>query len=473
MEMERLRGRGVSLIRALASLPPLKLAPSCHARLAKLLHSELRFLNQLSDGNQFSKLCSTNLGYLDAVVCVLQHPLVDAVSAVLQTVPVKVWRGSLCDIEMGAAAAVEAQVHVDIVCTFNGRPVWFVVSDRNPKYLNWVDGVDGSKGLRSRVLLLLRAAIGNVVLRPSAVIFCFAKGVPETLGEKLHAEFGAARVESFGRNLANRIMGGSTVIFQDVEEGEWVDILIDKDHLDWYSSEGTECTKGGQVRNLDNLNRIHGWATFQVDVKSFLFKLKNQSVTEPELSVNEDFDSLSECLAKWNDSFFQIFDQEDENLATLFRTLHSGFGNQLEKGLISCYDQPHNSFSSLLEALRIDKGELSETNAHQSSQSNFVNLDTTAMIAIVSEASNGVAGMLMSMPEEELRQKFGSTAKFMRDQAESELEKPLLLEMLAELAHKRPFISQYVHDEFKSVLAVCGGDAEKQRADGFLRLLLN
>uniref|UniRef100_A0A0D9XKY1 DUF1308 domain-containing protein n=1 Tax=Leersia perrieri TaxID=77586 RepID=A0A0D9XKY1_9ORYZ len=59
----------------------------------------------------------------------------------------------------------------------------------------------------------------------------------------------------------------------------------------------------------------------------------------------------------------------------------------------------------------------------------LVNLDTTALVAIVSGISNGGVGKLMSIPESETRARFKCNYKFVMDQAHSELQSPVLVEL--------------------------------------------
>uniref|UniRef100_K7LE90 DUF1308 domain-containing protein n=1 Tax=Glycine max TaxID=3847 RepID=K7LE90_SOYBN len=58
-------------------------------------------------------------------------------------------------------------IHVDVVCTLNRKPVWIIVSDRNPEYISW-DRCCKSKGLKLRIEEVLAAALSNLTLRPSS-----------------------------------------------------------------------------------------------------------------------------------------------------------------------------------------------------------------------------------------------------------------------------------------------------------------
>lgn len=53
-------------------------------------------------------------------------------------------------------------------------------------------------------------------------------------------------------------------------------------------------------------------------------------------------------------------------------------------------------------------------------------------------------------------------------QALSELERPLLTEIEKVMTARQPIMSQYVHDEFCSIVSVIGGPKEKDRARAIL-----
>jgi hypothetical protein len=102
---------------------------------------------------------------------------------------------------------------------------------------------------------------------------------------------------------------------------------------------------------------------------------------------------------------------------------------------------------------------------------NLVNLDTTALVALVSELTNCGARALKQMTSEEREKQFPSMAKFVVDQAQSELERPLLPEFQEILLHRLPIISEYVLDEFRSIVLANGGTCENQRAEELLGCL--
>lgn len=129
---------------------------------------------------------SVNIGHLEAVVHILEQPFITGVSRVCKPFPLSPTIGNGEKSDCGAAKGV----YVDIVCTLNRDPVWFIVSDRNPKYVSW-DECSGNKGLRTRIQQVLDAARSSLTLKPSSVILFFSNGLDQCVCEKLQGEFGA------------------------------------------------------------------------------------------------------------------------------------------------------------------------------------------------------------------------------------------------------------------------------------------
>ncbi|KAJ1295032.1 hypothetical protein BS78_01G192400 [Paspalum vaginatum] len=101
----------------------------------------------------------------------------------------------------------------------------------------------------------------------------------------------------------------------------------------------------------------------------------------------------------------------------------------------------------------------------------LVNLDTTALVAIVSGISNGGVGRLMAVPESETRARFKCNYKFVVDQAQSELQLPILVELRKAVEGKQCIICETVNTEFKEIVSMCGGHEEKTRARHLLKQL--
>ncbi|KAK8342767.1 hypothetical protein V6Z11_A08G264000 [Gossypium hirsutum] len=102
----------------------------------------------------------------------------------------------------------------------------------------------------------------------------------------------------------------------------------------------------------------------------------------------------------------------------------------------------------------------------------FINFDTTALIAIVSGISNGCAEELLNKPEVELRHRFKGNYDFVIAQAMSELQYPIHANLSAAVSGKRGIICESVLSEFKELVLMCGGANEKHRADQLLKCLL-
>nr|GEW84109.1 hypothetical protein [Tanacetum cinerariifolium] len=192
------------------------LSLSCRHTLLRLIHSELSFLSRVSFSDFTTEsepsIC-VNIGHLESVVYILQQPNIFGVSRVCKTVPFQPLT------QNGTHNTALQGAHVDIVCTFDGNPVWIIVSDRNPKYLSW-DGQQESsknKGLRARAQLLLEIAHNSTALKPTSLIFFFSNGLNRFTREKFRSEFGAVDVGSKFSNL--------DINFSKELGGLWVDIL--------------------------------------------------------------------------------------------------------------------------------------------------------------------------------------------------------------------------------------------------------
>lgn len=88
-------------------------------------------------------------------------------------------------------------VYVDVVCSLNRNPVWFIVSGRNPRCISWNGGSsEKDKGLRNKIQLVVDAARHSpVTLRPSSIVLFFSNGLGDDVYQKLRCEFGAVDVE--------------------------------------------------------------------------------------------------------------------------------------------------------------------------------------------------------------------------------------------------------------------------------------
>lgn len=171
--------------------------------LFRLINSELSFLNRVSLSSSLK--LSTNIGYLEAVVHILQNPLVTAVSRVCKTISV----------------SLKLSVYIDVICSFNGNPVWFIVSDRNPRYISWEDSgeIRNCKGLRSKIVeLVFAASESSVTVRPSSIILFFSNGLQSCILDKLRGEFGAT-------DLGFGFSDFDCEFYDELEDEDWVSVL--------------------------------------------------------------------------------------------------------------------------------------------------------------------------------------------------------------------------------------------------------
>ncbi|XP_058090240.1 uncharacterized protein LOC131236804 isoform X2 [Magnolia sinica] len=210
IKVEFAKNRCRSVIDRIQALPPSKITDSCKRTLIKLADSELKFLSRLSLPHDFSGSISVNVGYLESVVHVLQQPFISGVSRVCKPIPLSSPHGRKCD-------SRSKGIHVDIVCTVDGNPFWFIISDRNPKYITWL-GSHRHKGLRTRVEHVLVAACSALTLKPLSVVLFFSNGINEIVAQKLQDEFGASEFQA-------EFSLPDSSIFTELEE-EWVYVTV-------------------------------------------------------------------------------------------------------------------------------------------------------------------------------------------------------------------------------------------------------
>ncbi|KAL3642248.1 hypothetical protein CASFOL_013063 [Castilleja foliolosa] len=171
--VEDTKRRCAALSDRLQRLPNSKLSRSLKTTLSRLIHSELNFLHRLSAA---SHPLSSNIGYLEAVMHVVQQPSITGISRVCKPINL----------------SHPHSIYVDIVCSLNGNPVWFIVSDRNPRYISW----DTNKGLKQKIEHVVDAARRSpVTLRPSSVVLFFSNGLDDGVYQNLRCEFRAVDLE--------------------------------------------------------------------------------------------------------------------------------------------------------------------------------------------------------------------------------------------------------------------------------------
>lgn len=225
--------------------------------LFRLIRSELSFLNSFSDITNSQGInsnsinsnpsLSVNVGHLESVIYILQQPFITGVSRVCKPVPLSSPQNS--DV---------TNIYVDIICCLNGKPVWFIVSDRNPKYISW-HGSSSNKGLKKRIQDVIEAAQSSETLRPTSIILFFSRGLDYVVRKNLEDEFGAtdkdlpfpfldfAFLEDFEDQWIN-------ILARSYQEAQIVEIVV-KSPLNIISTTSKECVLT-QTSNTHPLNHV-------------------------------------------------------------------------------------------------------------------------------------------------------------------------------------------------------------------------
>ncbi|KAL3824981.1 hypothetical protein ACJIZ3_021010 [Penstemon smallii] len=388
--VEDAKRRCIALSNRLTNKSKLSLSPSPKATLLRLINSELTFLHRLSAASNPSP-ASFNIGHLEAVVHVLQNPSITGVSRVCKAITLSPSRS----------------IYVDIVCSLNGNPVWFIVSDRNPSYITWDgDSSHKGKGLRKKIEQVVDAARESpVTLMPSSVVLFFSNGLDDYVCEKLKHEFGGNYLELMEH-----------FSYEEIElEEEWMDVMLGRSFSEACVIEIKIDKDHGRMneRKLLDSTKVDGLVVCKMYGANF------------DLNLGTSLCSLVSAMKCWCCSL-------DDN--TVFEV---GLSKQL----------PH------------------------ASESKLVNFDTTAMVAIVSGISNGGTKKLLATPESELRGRFKGNYEFVIAQVESENHNAIHIELSAIVAGKRGIICESVFSEFKELISMCGGPNEKLRAEYFLNFL--
>ncbi|KZV32789.1 hypothetical protein F511_23701 [Dorcoceras hygrometricum] len=358
--------------------------------LLRLINSELSFLRRISASTPTSSPRSFNVGHLEAVVHVLQQPSITGISRVCKSIPL----------------SPSQSIYVDIVCSMNGNPVWFVVSDRNPRYLSWDGGPsDKHKGLKFKIEQVVDAASqAPVSLRPSSVVLFFSNGIDESICQKIKKEYASIDLEM------------DQFSYEEHElEHEWTNVVL-----------GRSFSQARVIQIKVGLNR--------------------HETDEKNLSNTSRLDKLISCN--------RIDEFSDLSLGKSFSSLISGMK-------CWCCSLDYDTTPEI-GLSKISLGEVS---------TKLVNLDTTAMIAIVSGISNGGTDRLLATSKSELIGRFKGNYEFVIAQANSEIQSPVISELSAVISGKRGIICQSVYSEFQELISMYGGPNEKLRAKCLQKLL--
>ncbi|KAI7985048.1 hypothetical protein LOK49_LG14G00006 [Camellia lanceoleosa] len=454
IEIERAKQRCrllIDRIRALSSssCSSLSSSSSCNRTLLRLAQSELSFLSRLPilpNLNLNSR--SLNIGHLEAVVHILQQPFVKGVSRVCKPIPL---RPLPCSSSSSSNLLNKnSKIHVDIVCSLNGNPVWFLVSARNPNYIFWnnnnyyynasscannnnrntnTNNFKKKKKkkktffLRTRIQQLLDAASHSPPsTKPCSIILFFSNGLDDTIRSKLEHEFGASSDLGFHLphfHLSEELEGGGG-------GGDWIYPPPPPPPLP-----PSPCVLQIKVdlsrdRDRDPIPKIECGG-----LKDSLLLL-SAAATATATPTRED------CIPF--------------NLATSFFSL-------ISRMKLGCLD------------VNVNDAEFAPQK-DLSLQADLINFDTTALIALISGISNGSTHNILAKSESELRKRFKSNYEFVIAQVMSEIQNPIHVELGGVLSRKRGMICESVCSEFKELVSMCGGANEKSRADHLLKCLM-
>ncbi|KAM6595081.1 hypothetical protein CsatA_002784 [Cannabis sativa] len=179
-----------------------------------------------------------------------------------------------------------------------------------------------------------------------------------------------------------------------------------------------------------------------------------------------DFDFFEDLEEEWvnvlartyrDASILEIRTKDDDCDDDDVSNLECAAENTFQLGTL--VSERDDSFSTLISRISVEK------------ECEYVNFDTTALIAVVSGISNGGCEKLLGTPEADLREKYKSNYEFVIGQVMSEIEKPIHVELGSVISGKRGMICQSVCSEFKELVSKCGGTNEKLRADHLLGCL--
>ncbi|KAL1319071.1 hypothetical protein HN51_071361 [Arachis hypogaea] len=419
-QVEAAKQRCSSVIVAIQHLPrgSTNITDSCRRTLLKSARAELSFLSRPSSS---STPLSVNIGHLEAVVYILQQPFITGVSRVCKSIPLV---PSARSNEHCCSSLKD--IHVDIVCTLNRKPVWIIVSDRNPKYISW-NRCHRSKGLKFRVEQVLAAARSTLSLRPSSVILFFANGLDNHVRKKLRDNFAASEI-----GLQFSVF--SSVALEETE-GDWINVIA-RSYKDACVLEIDPAVDKEVASNTSYNGHGSGADSSQLEL----------SVAKAETQVHlleENAKKLGLSVRKAEIRSKPSKENADTNLGDTFCSIVMGM--------------KQNSFNR--------RNSESTEPENLSCEGNLVNFDTTALIAFVSGISNGGTKKLLATPEFELRQRFKGNYDFVLGQVMSELESPIHVQFGKILYGKTGIICQSVNTEFKELVLMCGGPNEKLRAE--------
>jgi len=265
-----------------------------------------------------------------------------------------------------------------VVCILNGKPVWIIVSDRNPKYISWNE-CHKSKGLKLRIQQVLAAAKSNLTLKPSSVIIFFANGISSNVYDKLRDEFGASEMRLEFSVFSSNML--------EETEGEWINVIA----RSYRDARVLEINLAGDKDVVLNSGcNIEGSTVDSSQVEVSVGKAETRLHLLDKNIINGGSSQL-ECSIDKAETRPQLIQEGIET------KLGDTFCSVITRMKRSCLD---NSNSESTEPRNLLDG------------SDLVNFDTTALIAFVSGISNGGTEKLLATPEIELRHRFKGNFDF-------------------------------------------------------------
>ncbi|RDY03228.1 hypothetical protein CR513_13199, partial [Mucuna pruriens] len=402
---------------------------SCRRTLLKLARAELAFLSRPSSS---SVPLSVNIGHLETVVHILQQSFISGISRVCKSVPLS---PSVSSEERRASSL--KHIHVDVVCSLNRKPVWIIVSDRNPVYISW-NRCRKSKSLKLRIQEVLAAAQSNLTLRPSSLILFFANGLATHIYNKLQDEFGASKI-----GLDFSVFSSGML---EETEGDWINVIA--------RSYRNACILEINPADVKELVPNSGSSAQGSTADSSQLELSvGKAETRPQ-QLEEN--------ARSGDSFHLELsvDEAETQPEPTEENIRTNLGD---------------TFCSILMGMKLssmeNKNSESAKPGNLLGEMDLVNFDTTALIALVSDISNGGTKKLLATPESEMRQRFKGNFDFVIGQIMSEIQNPIHMEFGRILHGKNGLICESVLVEFKELVSMCGGPNEKLRADRLINCL--
>ena len=341
-------------------------------------------------------MCSSNFGHLEGIAFVLQQQTwrVSGASACLKIFQTssldlspttrstdkdeegKEFFSPLCTYNNRREAddAVCGGAHVDLMCTLFGEAVWVVVVNSSVYSRLWLDR-GKRKGLQTRIRTLLHAASLAKVAQPSAIVLVVRDGLDRIMEQQAKDEFGAVLVSRDGliSQLEEHLSPNTTWNFQEVEDGDWVNIDVSSNLKQWTSYWIRMTSLGQTSKPPQSSSHDSSW------------DLASKHV----LAVNSDQEVVDEGTSGSVELTSNIF------VHSFWRSLKS------LQGRYEAYDEFQQ-------------------------QGRLVNLDTTALVALVSELTNGGAEQLAQMSWDEMEKRFSKMAKFVYEQVGSTCKSSLL-----------------------------------------------